>query len=130
MVWSIDRVGRSLVELVGFLDACRARGVEVYFHEQKFNTATANGMSLFDFAGMMALHLRQSRRDRILRGQAAARSMSIKFGRPPVPAAKAEKAKRALASGKGIRETARMVGISPASISRIRAAMNSEVVAV
>jgi len=130
LVWSIDRIGRSLVELIEVLNACRALGVEVYFHAQDLDTATANGMSLFDLAGMMALHLRQSRRDRILRGQAAARSMSIRFGRPSVPATKAEKAKRALASGKGIRETARLVGISPASVFRIKAATNPQVVTV
>ena len=45
-----------------------------------FDTATSNGLSLFDLSTMMASHLRQSRRDRILRGQAAARSLSIRFG--------------------------------------------------
>ena len=75
---------------------------------------------------MMALHLRQSRRDRILRGQAAARSLSIRFGRPPIPAAKIEKAKQFLAMGKGVREVARLAGgISPSSVSRIAASLRS-----
>ena len=75
---------------------------------------------------MMALHLRQSRRDRILRGQAAARSLSIRFGRPPIPTAKIEKAKHFLAMGKGVREVARLAGgISPSSVSRIAASLRS-----
>ena len=75
---------------------------------------------------MMALHLRQSRRDRILRGQAAARSLSIRFGRPPIPTAKIEKAKHLLAMGKGVREVARLAGgISPSSVSRIAASLRS-----
>jgi DNA invertase Pin-like site-specific DNA recombinase len=81
LLWSVDRVGRSLVDLVGFLEACRVAGVGLYLHNQGLDTGTANGMSLFDLAGMMAFHLRQSRRDRILRGQAAARAASVRFER-------------------------------------------------
>ena len=84
MLYSIDRVGRTLVELVGFVEMCRASSVALYLHEQRLDTATSNGLSIFDLAGMMALHLRQSRRERILRGQAAAREASVRFGRPPI----------------------------------------------
>jgi DNA invertase Pin-like site-specific DNA recombinase len=126
LIWSIDRFGRSLVEMIGFLEAFRTAGVGLYLHEQGLDTETCHGLSLFDLTAMMALHLRQSRRDRILRGQAAARSLSIRFGRPPIPTAKVEKAKRLLAMGTGVREVARLAGgISPSSVSRIKAVMNS-----
>ena len=82
LVWSLCRVGRSLTELVGFLETCRARGVALYLHEQQIDTATSNGVSLLDVAPLMVHHLRQSRRSKILRGQAAARALSIRFGRP------------------------------------------------
>ena len=120
LLWSVDRVGRSLPELVGFLEASRSAGVSLYLHDRKIDTATANGMSLFDLASMMAFHVRQSRRDRILSGQAAARSASVRFGRPPISQAKAEKARQFLAEGKGVRQVARMAGISPASVSRLK----------
>jgi DNA invertase Pin-like site-specific DNA recombinase len=113
LLWSIDRVGRSLVDLVGFLETCRAGGVGLYLHEQGLDTTTSNGVALFDLAGMMAFHLRQSRRDKILRGQAAVRGL-VRFGRPPIPTTKAERAKKALMTGKGVREAARLVGISAA----------------
>jgi DNA invertase Pin-like site-specific DNA recombinase len=124
LVSSIDRIGKSLVDLVGFLDTCRLYGVSLYVEEQELDTAASNGMSLFDLAGMMALHLRQSRRDRILRGQAAARALSIRFGRPPIPLARQEKARRELIAGKGVREAARSAGISAASASRLKNAMS------
>src|SRR5580704_8658934 len=92
LMWGLDRLGRSLVDLVACVDVCRAQGVGLYLHGQNLDTATSNGLSLFDFASMMTLHLRQSRRDRILRGQAAAHAASVRFGRPPIPAAKVEKA--------------------------------------
>ncbi len=126
LIWSIDRFGRSLVEMIGFLEACRTAGVGLYLHEQSLDTETCNGLSLFDLARMMAFHLRQGQRDRILRGQAAARSLSIRFGRPPIPISKIEKAKTLLAMGKGVREVARLAGgISPSSVSRIAASLRS-----
>ena len=115
MLNSIDRVGRTLAELVGFVEMCRASSVALYWHEQRLDTATSNGLSIFDLTEMMALHLRQSRRDKILRGQAAARAASVRFGRPPIPAAKVEKARHGLAAGKGVRRVARLAGISAAS---------------
>jgi DNA invertase Pin-like site-specific DNA recombinase len=121
---SIDRIGRSLVEMIGFLEMCRSACVGLYCHEQSLDTETSNGMSLFDLSGMMALHVRQTRRDRILRGQAAARALSIRFGRPPIARAKVERAKNELAAGKGVREAGRIAGISAASASRIKAAMS------
>jgi DNA invertase Pin-like site-specific DNA recombinase len=123
LVYSIDRVGRTLAELVGLIETCRSRGVGLYIRAQGLDTAANNGLSIFDLAEMMALHLRQSRRDRILRGQAAARAASVRFGRPPIPLAKVEKAKQGLAAGKGVRQVARLTGLSPASCSRIKSAL-------
>jgi DNA invertase Pin-like site-specific DNA recombinase len=122
LLYSIDRLGRSLDNLVGILEMCRAYRVELYCHSPNIDTATSNGLSLFDFAGMMTLHLRQSRRDRILHGQAAARAASVRFGRPPISSTKVEKVQQGLASGKGVRQVARLAGISAASVSRIKSA--------
>jgi DNA invertase Pin-like site-specific DNA recombinase len=110
------------VELVNFVETCRTAGAGLYLHEQKFDTAGSNGMSMFDLSTMMAFHLRQSRRDRILRGQAAVRGL-VRFGRPPISNAKVEKAKQLLVAGRGIRETARLAGIFPASVSRLKGTM-------
>jgi DNA invertase Pin-like site-specific DNA recombinase len=126
VIWSVCRIGKSLPDLVSFMEACRTVGVSVFMLEQAIDTETSNGMSMLDLTAMMALHLRQSRRDRILRGQAAARSLSIRFGRPPISTAKIEKAKTFLAMGKGVREVARLAGgISPSSVSRIAASLRS-----
>jgi len=125
LIHGIDRIGRSLPELVGFLQTCRAAGVGLWLCQEKLDTASSNGMSLFDLAEMMAYHLRQSRRDKILRGQAAARALSIKFGRPPLSVMKTEKAKKELIAGQGVRQVARSVGISPASVCRIKTAMSA-----
>jgi DNA invertase Pin-like site-specific DNA recombinase len=118
LILSICRVGKSLTDLISFLEDCRSAGVAVYLHEQNIDTETVSG--LIETAALMAYHLRQTRRDRILRGQAAARALSIRFGRPPIPQARQEKARRELANGKGVRQVARLVGISAASVSRLK----------
>jgi DNA invertase Pin-like site-specific DNA recombinase len=128
LLFSLDRIGRSLAELVTFLETCRANDIALYVHDRGIDTATCNGLPLFDFGSMMAHHLRQGRRDRILRGQAAARNASVRFGRPPIAVAKVDKVRTMLRTGRGVRETARLIaGISPASVSLIKSSMNAEV---
>ena len=120
LIWSIDRIGKTLIDLVSFIEACRAGGISLWLDEQAIDTAGSNGLPLFDVTEMMAFHLHQTRRDRILRGQAAARSLSIRFGRPPITKAKVERARIALVAGKGVRQAARLAGISAASVSRLK----------
>jgi DNA invertase Pin-like site-specific DNA recombinase len=122
---SICRVGKAVPDLVSFLETCRSAGVSLWIDEQSIETA-----ALFDFASLMALHLRQARRGRILQGLAASRAMSIPCGRPRISRARTEKAERELIAGKGVREAARIAGISAASACRIKAVMNSEAASV
>jgi DNA invertase Pin-like site-specific DNA recombinase len=125
LLLGIDRVGRSLADLVAILEACRTAGVGLYMHDQKLDTATSNGLTLFDLSAILVHHIRQSRRERILCGHAAARAASVRFGRPPIPLSKIQKAKQGLAEGKGVRGAARFAGISAASVSRIKATGDS-----
>ena len=125
LMWSVCRIGKSLTELVSFLETCRSAGTSIYLNQEKIDSAETNGLSLFDLSMLLALHMRQSRRDKILRGQAAARALSIRFGRPPIPAAKVEKARHGLAAGKGVRQVARLAGISATSVSRIKSTAGS-----
>jgi DNA invertase Pin-like site-specific DNA recombinase len=120
LIWSVCRLGKSLTDLVAFMDMCRMAGAAVYLHEQGVDSAVSRGLPIFDVVTMLVHHVHQGRRDRILRGQAAARSLSIRFGRPPIAKAKVEKARIALAAGKGVRQAARLAGISAASVSRLK----------
>ena len=100
------------------MELCRVLGVSIYLYEQSLDTVSSNGTSMFDVAAMMAFHLRQSRRDQILRVRL--RPVTPQFG--PISGIKVEKAKRLLADGQGVRQTARLAGISPASVSRLKGA--------
>jgi DNA invertase Pin-like site-specific DNA recombinase len=125
LVWSVCRIGKSLTELASFLETCRGAGVAVYLNEEKIGSVETNGLSLFDLSKLLAIHVRQGHRDRILRGQAAARALSIRFGRPPLGKSKVEKAKQFLSAGKGVREVSRLAGISTAACSRLKRSLRS-----
>jgi DNA invertase Pin-like site-specific DNA recombinase len=120
LMWSLCRIGKPLTELITFLETCRSAGVALYLDQEKIDSAETNSLSLFEVSKLFALHIRQGHRDRILRGQAAARALSIRYGRPPLGKSKVEKAKLELTARKGVRQVARLAGISPASVSRIK----------
>src|SRR5215510_10498137 len=49
--WSVDRLGRSLQNLVGFLGELHAKGVDLYLHQQGLDTSTPAGRAMFQMLG-------------------------------------------------------------------------------
>ena len=54
MAWSVDRLGRSLQDLVGFLSEIHASRVELYLHVQGLDTTTPAGRAMFQMIGVFA----------------------------------------------------------------------------
>lgn len=54
MAWSVDRLGRSLQDLVAFLSEIHAKGVELYLHQQGIDTTTPSGKAMFQMMGVFA----------------------------------------------------------------------------
>src|SRR5262245_22152600 len=52
--WSVDRLGRSLQDLVAFLGEVHAAGVHLYLHQQAVDTTTPAGRALFQMMGVFA----------------------------------------------------------------------------
>jgi DNA invertase Pin-like site-specific DNA recombinase len=68
MAWSVDRLGRSLQHLVGFLDEIHAMGVDLYLHQQNIDTSTPSGKAIFRMAGVIAEFERSMIQDRVRAG--------------------------------------------------------------
>ena len=49
MAWSVDRLGRSLQNLVGLLGELHGKRVDLYLHQQGIDTWTPAGKALFRF---------------------------------------------------------------------------------
>ena len=54
MAWSVDRLGRSLQDLVAFLSEIYAAGVDLFLHQQGLDTTTPAGKALFQMMGVFA----------------------------------------------------------------------------
>ena len=81
-------VGRSLVDLLGFLGELHAKKVDLYLHQQGLDTSTPAGRAMFQMLGLFAEFERGMIRERVRAGIARARISGTKsgraIGRPPV----------------------------------------------
>jgi DNA invertase Pin-like site-specific DNA recombinase len=122
--WSVDRLGRSLQDLVGFLGELNAAGCDLYLEKQAVDTTTPAGRALFQMLGVFAEFERAIIQERIHAGIARARDMGTKSGKPigraKIDATKEAAIRRALASGKGILKTARECGTGTSVVQRIK----------
>ena len=121
--FAVDRLGRSLPDLVAFLSEIQARGCDLYLHQQAIDTSTPAGRMLFQMLGVFAEFERTIIASRVIAGQARARANGVKFGRPPLAPIRLEKVRKALADGRSIRSVAKSTGVSTATVQRVKRSM-------
>ena len=80
--WSIDRLGRSIQTLIGFMNEMNDLGVGLYFHQQALNTKTASGRMVFGIFSALGEYEKEMIRDRINAGLARAKAEGKRLGRP------------------------------------------------
>lgn len=127
--WSVDRLSRSLQDLVTFLCDVHAKGVNLYLHQQGLDTSTPSGKALFQMMGVFAEFERAMTVERIKSGLARAKSTGrtrtgkkLVLGRPStMTPAKADKARAMLAGGTGILKVAAHFGVGTGTIQNLKA---------
>jgi DNA invertase Pin-like site-specific DNA recombinase len=112
MVWSVDRLGRSLQHLTALLSDIESKGINLYLHQQNIDTSSPSGKMLFQLLGVFAEFERSMIRERVMAGLDRARSQGKRLGRPPVPPIQIEKMKRMRAEGMTLTAIAKKVGVS------------------
>jgi DNA invertase Pin-like site-specific DNA recombinase len=120
--WSVDRLGRSLMDLLEFLKELHAKGVDLYLHQQCVDTSTPSGRAMFQMMGVFAEFERAMIRERVLAGLARARSEGKHIGRKRLEEADPKKivAIRSLrARGTGLRRISRELGVGVGTVIRI-----------
>jgi DNA invertase Pin-like site-specific DNA recombinase len=123
MAWSIDRLGRSLQDLVAFLNEIHASRVELYLHQQGLDTSTPAGRAMFQMMGVFAEFERNVIRERVLSGMARAKANGTKsgkpIGRPRIdPRTRAAIRSAYMVGGVGIRKVAKQFGVGPETVRR------------
>jgi DNA invertase Pin-like site-specific DNA recombinase len=123
MAWALDRLGRSLLDLLDTLGELEAAGVALVLHQQAIDTTTPAGRMFFQVTGAFAEFERAMIRSRVRAGLERAKARGVRLGRPRT-GAKMEAAIRArLAAGEGVKKVARVLGVGTGTVSRIKAAM-------
>jgi DNA invertase Pin-like site-specific DNA recombinase len=126
--WSVDRLGRSLQDLVGFLNELHALHCHLYLHQQALDTSTPSGRAMFQMCGVFAEFERAMIRERINAGLARAKARGVnrkgeplRLGRPPANTATERDIRKLRAKGMGILKIARTLGIGTSVVQRVLA---------
>ena len=117
--WSVDRLGRSLQDLAGFLVELHRLGVGVYLHKQGVDTTTPSGRAMFQMLGVFAEFEAAMIRERTLTGLARARAAGVRLGRPKVAAALEQRIRELRGAGKGMLAIGRELGVGTSVVQRV-----------
>jgi len=82
MCWSIDRLGRSLQNLVEILNEMQSMKIDMFFLQQGMDTTTPSGRMIFSVFGAIGEFERNLIRERVIAGQKRAVANGVKIGRP------------------------------------------------
>ena len=122
VVWRIDRLGRSLIDVLNTVNLLRDKGVKIRSLSDGIDPETTSGRLMLGMLATLAEYERELITERVNAGIAAAKQSGTRFGRPPVdPAVIAEKldiAQGARKKGRTAAEAASLVGWSRATLYR------------
>jgi DNA invertase Pin-like site-specific DNA recombinase len=118
MAWAIDRLGRSLSDLLYISQHLEACGVDLYLDQQAIDTTTPMGTLVFQVTGAFAEFERTMIRQRI-KGLKRAVAQGVKLGRPKIDSTTERKVRQQLAKGMGILKVAKSLEIGTGTVQRI-----------
>jgi len=123
--WSVDRLGRSLTDLLAILQGLRDKSVDLFLHQQGLDTSTSAGRAMFQMLGVFAEFERGIIRERVNAGLARARANGTKLGRRPVKQAVEARIRQMRAKGDGILKIGKKLGIGTSVVQRVVGAMGA-----
>src|ERR1700680_5097645 len=124
--WSVDRLGRSLTDLLGILQGLHEKGVGLFLHQPGLATSTNAGKAMFQMLGVFAEFERGIIRERVNAGLARARAKGTKLGRRPVKPAIEARIRQLRAKGDGLLKIGRKLGIGTSVVQRVVGAVGSQ----
>lgn len=119
--WSVDRLGRSMQDLVSFLEDLKGHGADLYLHQQALDTTTPSGRALFGMMAVFAEFERAMIQERVNAGLSRARAQGKKLGRPTLSGDMEAKVRALRAEGMGVVKVAKSLGIGVSAVQRIEA---------
>jgi DNA invertase Pin-like site-specific DNA recombinase len=117
--WSVDRLGRSLQDLISFLNELNSVGCGLYLHQQGIDTTTPTGKAMFQMCGVFAEFERAMIQERVKAGLNRAKAQGKTLGRPKVTKNVERAVLASRAKGTGKRKIAKQLGIGVSTVNRI-----------
>lgn len=120
-VWRLDRLGRSLADLIRIVNDLEGRGVGFASLTENIDTTTPAGKLMFHVFASLAEFERNLIRERTMAGLKASRARGKSSGRPPKLAGKDLAMARSLMAdtSTNVGEIARRFGVSRATLYRL-----------
>lgn len=121
MAWALDRLGRSLLNVLQFITDLTEQGVGLYLHQQAIDSTTPSGKAMLAMAGVFAEFERDMIRERIHAGLDRAKAQGKRLGRAPVSRAVEDRVLALRKEGHGILKIANLAGCGSSTVQRILA---------
>jgi DNA invertase Pin-like site-specific DNA recombinase len=119
IVWKLDRLGRSLRDLIALLDDLKAREVAFRSLTEAIDTATPTDRAMWQMVGILAELERSLIQERTKAGRAAAVARGVKLGRKPLLSAQqVAHARKLLEQGEKVRDVTRLLNVSRRTVER------------
>ena len=125
MAWAIDRLGRSLIDLLGTIQALEACGVDLYLDQQSIDTTTPAGRLMFQITGAFAEFERSMIRQRVRAGLKRAVENGKQLGRPKIEPAIEKRIQAQLRAKKGMLAIARDLKVGTGTVQRVKREMEA-----
>ena len=137
MVWAVDRLGRSLPDLIASMQDLHGAKVDLFIHQQGLDTTTASGRAMFGMLGVFSEFERAMIQSRVKAGlqraQAEQAAGTVRrdtqgrrlkaIGRPKVSGATEAAIRERLAAGIGMLRVARELGVGSGTVQRVKREM-------
>jgi len=119
IVWKLDRLGRSLRDLIAMLDDLKAQGVKFRSLTEAIDTETPTGRAMWQMIGVLAELERSLISERTRAGAKAAKARGVKFGRKPkLTRQQIEHARKLIDQGEAVADVADSLKVGRATLYR------------
>jgi len=117
IVWKLDRLGRSLRDLIALLDDLKTRGVAFRSLTEAIDTATPTGRAMWHMIGILAELERSLIQERTKAGRAAAQARGVKMGRKPkLSPQQVAHARKLIEDGDKPKQVAQLFGVARSTL--------------
>jgi DNA invertase Pin-like site-specific DNA recombinase len=119
VVWKLDRLGRSLRDLIALLDDLQARDIGFRSLTEAIDSTTPTGRAMWQMIGILAELERSLLLERTKAGRAAAVARGVKMGRKPLLSApQVTHARKLLEQGERTVHVAQLLNVSRRTLER------------